>query len=182
MSYSCLLLDVDNTLIDTRALDVAVSERDPGGPDACRGRRLTCVPGWRRHVRLWDEETPRVLAVLEARGVRLGIVSDAPRRYVIAVLEATGVRRFFGESVITAGAGVLRKPSGVPLQRALARLGHPVDGALYVGDAPGDAMACRRAGIHFGLAGWAWREGAWEGEEPDVAVRRFDDLLGLCPG
>jgi len=42
-----------------------------------------------------------MLAVLVERGVRLGVVTSAPRCFAVPMLGATGVRRFFGACLAT---------------------------------------------------------------------------------
>jgi phosphoglycolate phosphatase len=132
------------------------------------------------HSLLFDASVPTVLGALVAQGVRLGIVSAAPRPYVVVLLERTGIRRFFRDCLVTAETCSRRKPDPAPLRHALALLAHPPEAALYVGDAREDEAASRRAGIHFALAGWARRAGEWDGGEPDVRLDRFSDLLARC--
>lgn len=113
--------------------------------------------------------------------MRLGVVTSAPRCFAVPILGATGLLRFFGGCVVTREMCGRQKPAPHPIRRALALLAHPPAGALYVGDAPGDALASRRCGIHFALAGWA-RHDEHPGLSPDLILRSLDELPRWCRG
>ena len=72
------------------------------------------------------------------------------------------------------------KPHPEPVERALALLGAPADGALFVGDSPHDVESGRAAGV--GTVGVAW--GAFSRAEleragADVVIDRVEELRGV---
>jgi HAD superfamily hydrolase (TIGR01509 family) len=148
----------------------ALTRRDgwPPGPDFFAGyfgataRRLGLDAGTasalaaaaagehrRRPAGLWDRLDPEAvptLAALRARGLRLGVVSNADGR-VEAQLEGFGLRPFLDVVVDSAVAGVA-KPDPRIFRLALAALRVPPGEALYVGDmARVDGLGARAAGM-----------------------------------
>ncbi len=99
----------------------------------------------RRPSGLWnriDPDAASTLAALGARGVRLGVVSNADGR-VGAQLEGLGLRMHF-EVVIDSQVAGVAKPAPRIFRLALDAMGVPPAEALYVGDIP--AIDC--AGAH----------------------------------
>jgi HAD superfamily hydrolase (TIGR01549 family) len=197
-----VLFDLDNTLIDSASL-VRSSLAGCGcqGVDAIPADDFRCLSPyellqrleradardayWRLYkrlvserVRLLDEQTPSVLAQLRGRGVRLGLVTSSVKEVVASALEKCGIAGFFADCMVTYGTCRRRKPHPEPIQHALRLLRHGVEGAMYVGDAERDAITCRNAGVHFGLAAWS------AGDRPTLAslaptrvLRRMSDVL-----
>ena len=90
----------------------------------------------------------RAVAVLRARGLRLGIVSTKFRYRIEAILGRDGLLEPF--ATIVGGEDVSHpKPHPEGLGLALARLELAAEHALYVGDSAVDAEAARRAGVPF---------------------------------
>lgn len=81
---------------------------------------------------------------LRNRGVRMGIVSGKVRRGIERGLTHTRLAEFF-DVLVGADDVPEHKPHPAPLLRASEELG--AREALYVGDAPGDMEAARRAGM-----------------------------------
>ncbi len=84
----------------------------------------------------------KLLARLATR-IPLAIVTGRPRAEAVWFLERCGLSGLF--RTIVAMEDAPRKPSPVPVQRALERLG--VDSAWMVGDTPDDIQAARAAGV-----------------------------------
>jgi pyrophosphatase PpaX len=84
------------------------------------------------------------LARLRDRGVVMGIVSGKTRRGIERGLAHTRLGEFF-EVLVGADDLPEHKPHPAPLLRAADALGGT--GPIYVGDAPGDMEAARRAGM-----------------------------------
>jgi HAD superfamily hydrolase (TIGR01509 family) len=181
--YSCVLFDLDDTLVDTQALVRKAWERcgGPSLPRAEQAYRAQYARLVRTEAKLLDPATPRVLAILAERGVRLGVVTSAPRCFAVPILGATGLLRLFDACLVTRETCGRQKPAPHPIRRALELLAHPPSRALYIGDAPDDALASRRCGIHFGLAGWA-RHGGHPGLSPDLILRSLGELPRWCRG
>lgn len=103
----------------------------------------------RRPSGLWnrvDPDAASTLAALRARGMRLGVVSNADGR-VEAQLEGFGLRHHF-EVVIDSQLAGVAKPAPRIFELALGALGLPAADALYVGDIPEvDGAGARAAGM-----------------------------------
>lgn len=94
---------------------------------------------------------PQALASLKGRGVRMGVVSGKVRRGIERGLRHTGLMPLF-DVLVGADDHPEHKPSPAPLILARERLG--VDVTAYVGDAPGDMEAARRAGMRAVACLW----------------------------
>jgi putative hydrolase of the HAD superfamily len=90
----------------------------------------------------YDDAVP-TLDALEARGVRLVVVSNWDRR-LHDILEAHGIRRRFHEVVVSSEIG-WRKPHPGIFRRALEAAGVAPAEALHVGDSRGDDYDGARA-------------------------------------
>lgn len=85
---------------------------------------------------------------LNARGLRLGIVTTKFRYRIEAVLARDGLTDGF-DTVIGYEDVAAPKPDPQGLRRALARLDVAPDAALYVGDSLVDARTAQSAGVPF---------------------------------
>ncbi|MFN7972912.1 MAG: HAD family hydrolase [Acidobacteriota bacterium] len=87
----------------------------------------------------------QALAAVRARGLRQAVVTNSPRELAQKILDQKGITRYVDAAV---GAGdAPEKPAPDLVRLALARLGVGAEQALYVGDSPADAEACRAAGV-----------------------------------
>lgn len=116
-----------------------------------------------------------VLAALDARGIRLGIVTGSGGE-TLSALERAGLLRYFA-AVVTAGDVRRRKPHPEGLLHCARRLGVAPGEAAYVGDTPLDMRAARQAGmLAVGVLGGA-------GDSAQLAAagaqRLLPDLSGL---
>ncbi len=91
------------------------------------------------------------LVSLRDRGVTMGIVSGKVRRGIERGLRHTELAEFF-DVLVGADDVAEHKPHPAPLCRAAEALG--ATDALYVGDAPGDMQAARRAGMEAVACLW----------------------------
>ena len=201
--YSCVLFDVDNTLIDTTtcvrhalmecgcpdAGEIPDAELRTSSPNSILTRRgCGRLSGayWRRYdalavteTRLFADETGVILASLRDRKVALGVVTSCRAVTTKALLQAHGLSDFFDGCLVTYGTYPRRKPYPDPLLHALAVLRAKPGMTLYVGDAEKDAIASRAAHVAFGLAGWAQFTEEEAGVlTPDVTLECMTDLLG----
>ena len=83
---------------------------------------------------------------LQAKGLKLGCVTNKSEAFIFPVLDALSMSRFFG-SVVGGDTLPQRKPDPEPLLHACRQLGIEPSRTLMVGDSPNDALAARRAGI-----------------------------------
>jgi len=92
-----------------------------------------------------------MLAELQKRGMRLGIVSsnaEANIRRILGVENCGRIEHF------ACGASLFGKAS--KLRRVLRRAGIDPREAIYIGDEIRDAIACREVGIPFGAVAWGY--------------------------
>lgn len=152
-----VLFDLDDTLIDSSSLRLLRQKRDWDGV-------------WKRmHSIAVSEGVTQMLARLRGRGMRVGIVSSAPRRYVQHFAAQMGPMDVVKSYHDTQN----HKPHPEPLLSAVSDLGLTPAEALYVGDADCDEKAARAAGVHFLRMPVV----------SDVRVQNLDELYRLtCPG
>jgi HAD superfamily hydrolase (TIGR01509 family) len=107
------------------------------------------------YPRVFEDRVPvlpgadHVLKKLHAHNVKLGLVTSTLGRFIefkLIPLKKCGVRDLF-HSVITLDDVKNRKPSGDPLVECARRLGADPGRCAYVGDAAGDIVAGKAAGM-----------------------------------
>jgi putative hydrolase of the HAD superfamily len=87
------------------------------------------------------------LLELAKRGIRLGVVSDAPQAQVWLRLCSLSLQHVF-DAVVTFEDTGERKPSPAPFRRVLERLGVPAHEALMIGDwAERDVVGAKSLGM-----------------------------------
>ena len=119
--------------------------------------------------------TVETLLELHRRGLKLGIVSDAPRRQAWLRLAELNLVPFFDVVVALDDTG-RKKPDGAPFAKAIERLGVPAEKILFVGDIPDcDILGASRAGMRTALAAYGQFR---KGESPsDFTLTRISDLV-----
>ena len=121
--------------------------------------------------------TKEVLAWLENRGMRTGVVTNKNRRRIAAILEREGIC----PAVLVSAEDAVPKPAPDGILLAARSLGLVPEEILYVGDSPTDEQAAKNAGCGF----LAVLTGASEAGEfcPETAVcEGLGDLPGLLTG
>jgi phosphoglycolate phosphatase len=210
-SPSCVLFDLDGTLVDT-APDLAhaanlVREDLRMAPLPLEHYRPVASSGARGLLRAALDLTPehpdfparkerflvhyesnlskgsrlfagmdQVLATLEARGVRWGVVTNKVRRFTEPLLKDLKLTERC--ACIIAGDDVLKpKPAPDSILLACARLDiNPAEG-LYVGDDLRDIVAGKAAGMPSVAAGWGYM-----GDNPDPASWSPDAIVPTPTG
>jgi putative hydrolase of the HAD superfamily len=125
--------------------------------------------------RVQHDDTPDVLAALRARGLTLGVVSNADGR-IVASLTRTGIADQFAVIVDSHVAGV-EKPDPRIFQLALGACAVAPHEALYVGDIYEiDIVGARRAGMDAVLIDPL---GRYEGDIDCRRISRLAELLAL---
>ncbi len=110
-------------------------------------------------------------------GLKLAVVSDAPRLQVWMRLVSLGVDRFF-DAVVTFDDTGRRKPAREPFQKALELLGVPAGCAVMVGDwAERDIVGAKELGMITVFA----RYGDSFGTQVSGADFEINDILELMP-
>lgn len=103
-----------------------------------------------------------LLAALEARGLRWGIVTNKPEALARGVVAGFGWQ---ARCAVLVGGDTLptRKPDPAPLLLACRQLEVAPGDAIYVGDDLRDVQAARAAGMPSVAALWGYRE---DGDDP----------------
>lgn len=97
------------------------------------------------------------LQTLKARGHRLGLVTNKPRRFVNLMLPVYGIEPLF-DTVVAGDDLATKKPDPAMVHQALGELGVAPADACLVGDSIADLGAAKNAGVAsilvtFGYAG-----------------------------
>ena len=146
-----------------------------------------CLACFRTHyLRNMEHKTapyPGILPLLDALradGRRLAVVSN---KFDSAVKGLCA--RYFGNRLAVAigeSEGVARKPAPDTVLRALAELGAPPEGAVYVGDSDVDILTARNSGLPCISVSWGFRSRAFLTEHGAEMVvdspEKLADALG----
>ena len=120
------------------------------GIDAYRKKQLTM-----------QKPYPQVISTLKKlrkKGLKLAIVSDAPRLKAWTRLTELGIQDYF-DVVVTHGDSKARKPSKLPFEKALKVLKVKPEECLMVGDNPErDIIGAKRLGMKTCFAKYGWNE------------------------
>ncbi|RRS02554.1 HAD family hydrolase [Aquabacterium soli] len=130
-------------------------------------------------TRLFDG-MPELLAALEGRGLRWGVITNKVHRFTIPVMEGLGLTQ--RAAVIISGDTTAHpKPHPLPLLTACEQLGIPPQAAMYVGDDLRDIQAAQAAGMPSVAAAWGYLGEAVGIEQwgADVISAKPLDLLAL---
>ena len=87
-----------------------------------------------KHLKPYPD-VKRTLSTLKKRGIKLGIVSDAPKIKAVKRLKAMGLHKYFDSIVCFDDTGK-KKPSKEPFLKALKELKVKPEEAMMVGDWP----------------------------------------------
>ena len=124
------------------------------------------------------ESYPDVKSTLEklkGMGMKLVIVTDAPRLKAYQRLDAMGIVDLFDAVVGFEDTGYL-KPSQLPFKKALEILKVKPSEAMHIGDWPEkDVVGARKAGLKTCLAKYGFHMGKYI--KPDYEIDKFSDLL-----
>ena len=119
----------------------------------------------------------RTLIELVRRGLRLGVITDAPRFKAYQRLDAAGLTDFFDFVLTTTDHGKI-KPDPKPFLVALERFGFTPPECLMVGDWPErDLVGGRNAGMKTAWARWGGPPEESASVDADFHLERFQDLL-----
>ncbi len=185
-SVQAVLFDLDGTLLDSfeqhwRSLVAALTDFDFEPPPVTRIRQLMGLPGpetvltlgvppeqahtvwlrwveWEGHLAHLVHPFPGVVPLLEhlrTAGYRLGIVTSRSRISLDNTPAALDLLPHI-DLLVTRDDTAEGKPHPAPLLYAFQRLSLPPSQGLYVGDAPFDVEAGRRAGCLTVLATWSY--------------------------
>lgn len=118
----------------------------------------------------------RTLLELARRGLKMGVVTDAPRFKAYQRLDAAGLTDFF-EFVVTSTDHGEEKPHRRPFQEALDILGMTPQEVMMVGDWPErDMDGAKAVGMRTAWASYG-RPDLEAPSSADAVLKRFSDLL-----
>lgn len=140
MTKKALILDLDDTLIDTACL---AALRDDRAWRECVNRvgETICFEGF-----------GDALGHLRGQGVAIGIVTASVSFYASAVLSNHNIAY---DALVAYHDCSPRKPHPAPINLCLRKLGCSAEEAVALGDADSDAKAYRAAGVVALGAGWS---------------------------
>ncbi|MFH0836443.1 MAG: HAD-IA family hydrolase [Candidatus Micrarchaeota archaeon] len=116
---------------------------------------------------------------LKNAGVRLCVVSDAPRNKAWQRLVLTGLAGFF-ELVVSFDDTKQAKPHSMPFEKLLNELKLPACDVLMVGDNPErDVKGAKALGMKTALAGYGWVLHKNSKVKPDFVLKSFGELPAL---
>jgi phosphoglycolate phosphatase len=119
------------------------------------------------------------LEALEARGLRMAVVTNKPERISRRILEGLGCSRLFG-SVVGGNSCAHKKPHPEPLLKACGDLGVEPHQCAMVGDSRVDVEAGKNAACAtIGLLGGIGDEALLRAAGPDVLLERFERILEI---
>jgi HAD superfamily hydrolase (TIGR01509 family) len=118
----------------------------------------------------------RTLLALARKGIRMGVLTDAPRLKAYQRLDAAGLADHF-EFVLTVTDSGAPKPDGRGFRAALDRFGLPPPAVLMVGDWPEKDMAgAKAAGLRTAWARYG-RPAAATVPDADLALGSVEELI-----
>ncbi|MFT3760950.1 phosphoglycolate phosphatase [Thauera sp.] len=111
------------------------------------GRRATIYPG-----------IEEVLRALDARAVRLAVVTNKAEAFTLPLLDRMGIAGYF-DTVVSGDTLPVKKPDPAMLRLACERLGVAPAEALMIGDSANDALSAQGAGMPVLLVSYGYSEG-----------------------
>jgi len=131
------------------------------------------------HARLYPN-TLEVLDELIKRGYQMSIVTSKSRIRTTRELEYFALTSFM-DAVVTEDDTTIHKPNPEPILKALDLVGRSSFGAVYIGDAPTDIIAGRKAGVLTMAVTWGYHSlEELEKCNPDFMIMNICDLLNIC--
>lgn len=123
-----------------------------------------------------------LLAELDRREIRWGIVTNKIERFTRPLLESLGLHQR-AACVISGDSAAKPKPDAAPLLMACKRVSVPPAGSVYIGDDERDVQAGRAAGTRTVIASWGYLGGTPVEEwGADAIIDHPADVLGLLDG
>ncbi len=125
------------------------------------------------------EGVKETLGVLKSKGLKLGIVTDAPKLQAYTRLVALGIEDYFDVIVCFEDTKV-HKPDALPFTKALSKLGLKADEVLFVGDwLDRDIVGASKVGMHTAWAAYGNKEKLEGDAKPEFVLESFRDLLKI---
>ncbi len=119
------------------------------------------------------------LDYLQAKGYRLGCVTNKAAQFTIPLLKDLGVYDEF-EIVISGDTLAKKKPDPLPLLHAAEFFGVAPENAMMLGDSVSDVKAARAAGFGIVCMSYGYNHGVdIRDANPDAVIDSMTELAGL---
>ena len=126
----------------------------------------------------YPKVVPTLLA-LKQNGIKIGIVTDAPRLKAWMRLTELGLQDFF-DVVVAYGDVTETKPSRMPFERALELLHMKPEEVLMVGDMPEkDVKGAQALGMKACFARYGWRRAEKPQTTADYEIDGIEEIIGI---
>ena len=119
------------------------------------------------------------LAYLYKKGIKLAVVSNKLKRYVVEINKKVGIQKYF-DTVLGSADVKRKKPDPYPINLLVEKYGVKKEETMLVGDSKYDMEAGMRAGVHkfFLTYGYAIKKEVVK-FRPDSISGRFADIKEL---
>ena len=131
------------------------------------------------HTRLFGD-TAELLAALEQRGIKWGIVTNKPHRYTVPLMQALGYADR-AACLVSGDSYAHAKPHPEPLLKACQLIGVAAAECIYVGDDLRDMQAANSAGMRGIIANYGYisHDASPENWKAHGSVNQPTELLGF---
>jgi len=125
------------------------------------------------------EGVKEALQKLKGKGLKLGIVTDAPKLQAYTRLVGLGVEDYF-DVIVCFDDTKEKKPSQMPFTTAVSKLGLKPEEILFVGDSfHKDISGAEKFGMQTAWAKYGKSYDENREVEPDFVLEKFGDLLKI---
>ena len=164
----------------TRLIEKALGEGNLENAHEVRARFLE---HYHEHITDYTRLYPGMREALYAlSGCKRAVVSNKNEALSVKVLRNLEIIQYF-DAVLGSDSAVETKPSPVPLQEAMKRLGYNPGQCVMVGDSDLDIQAGKRAGVTTCAVTWGFRSRELlERFNPDLIIDHPVDLVSFFGG
>lgn len=133
------------------------------------------------HSQLFGD-TAKLIATLEQRGIKWGIVTNKPHRYTLPLMQALGYAER-AACLVSGDTYAHAKPHPEPLLKACQVIGVSAAECLYLGDDLRDMQAANSAGMRGIIANYGYisHDASVENWNAHGSINKPTELLGLIP-
>jgi DNA protecting protein DprA len=125
-------------------------------------------------IKLFSPLTKEILSKLVGSQRKIGIVTTLKKQVALELLCHFNLKDIFSV-IISSSETRARKPSPIPILKAIDLLNIPKNQVIYIGNTDADIQAAKSASCFFGLA--AWNKSTFITQTPDYIFYSFEDLL-----